>query len=192
MAGEPETDAELAEIVMFFVGDDDGEPGDEEFVPRPKLADRLGIAPTEPPIPDIDQTTTNLVPGMRVGQTLDVPRRTGFHEEILVTLHADPIDSIQTALGSAALQSAAPRLQVDLGTLLARRNELRWTARLRTAPWHRRSAHLRIYGSPSANVTVLTLSPLRPHRVATRSFLRAGMRAMTVLRDHLDSEVHRN
>ena len=178
---------------MFFVGDD-GAPMaqyDHPEEPRPPLAERLGIAPTDPPIPDIDQTKSNLVPGMRPGQGVDKPRRTGFHEEILVTLHADPVDSIQTALTSDALSAAAPRLRVDGDSLAARRNELRWTASLRTVLWRRRRAHLRVYGSPSANVTVLTLSPLRPRKVATRTFLRRGMRAMTDLRDDLDQKVKR-
>lgn len=178
---------------MFFVGED-GAPvveHDEPSEPRPPLAERLGIAPTDPPIPDIDQTKANLVPGMRPGQGFDEPRRTGFHEEILVTLHADPVDSIQAALTSDALAAAAPRLRVDDDSLAARRNELRWTATLRTVLWRRRRAHLRVYGSPSANVTVLTLSPLRPRKVATRSFLRRGMRAMTDLRDDLDQKVKR-
>lgn len=184
-------DVDVEEIVMFFVGDD-GEPVTElDAGPRQSLAERLGIAPTGPPIPEIDHTTSNLMPGMRVGQGVDEPRRTGFHEEILVTLHADPVDSIQTALSADVLDSAAPRLEVDHDSLAARRNELRWTVRLRTGPGRRRSAHLRVYGSPSSNVTVLTLSPLRPRKVATRSFLRRGMRAMTVVRDELAAEVRR-
>ena len=175
---------------MFFVGED-GSPlveHEEPDRPRPTLAEWLGVVPTEPPIPDIDQTNSNLVPGMRPGQGVDAPRRTGFHEEILVTLHADPVDSIQTALTSRALD-ATPRLHIDRTSLAARHNELRWEARLRTLPWRRRAAHLRVYGSPSANVTVLTLSPLRPRRVATRSFLRSGMKAMVELRDQLDRDI---
>jgi hypothetical protein len=101
------------------------------------------------------------------------------------------VSSIQTALTSGALD-VAPCLQVDRDSLAARHNELRWDARLRTMPWRRRAAHLRVYGSPSANVTVLTLSPLRPRKVATRAFLRRGMRAMTALRDQLDRDVHRS
>ena len=76
---------------MFFVGED-GSPlveHEEPDRPRPTLAEWLGVVPTEPPIPDIDQTNSNLVPGMRPGQGVDAPRRTGFHEEILVTLHAE-------------------------------------------------------------------------------------------------------
>ena len=41
----------------------------------------------------------------------------------------------------------------------------------------------------SGNVTVLTLSPDRPRRIAARGFLRVGLRTMTELRDRLAAEV---
>ncbi len=186
-AGAPDEGAATDEIIMFVLGDD-GEPDLGAPPPLPSLRERLGLVPTVPPVADIDQTQPRLTPGARLGQAVDEPRRSGFPEEILVTLHADPATTAERALAGTAFRSA-PRLLVDRSSLRVRRNDVLWRCTLRTGPWRRRPATVRLYGSPSANVTVLTLSPERPRRVATRGFLRVGLRVMTELRDRLAAEV---
>ena len=173
---------------MFFVGSD-GEPADESFEPPRTVPDARQLDPKSLPIPSIDQAAVRLTPGARVGQPIDEPRRSGFPEEILVTLHSDPRQAAQVALEQGVLDGSPRQLLIDTASLRARRNELVWSATLRTWPWAGRPARLRLYGSPSANVTVLTLTPLHPHRVATRSFLRVGMRTMTELRDRLARDI---
>ncbi len=186
-AGAPDEGAVTDEIVVFVLGED-GEPDLGGPRPLPSIRERLGLVPTVPPIADIDQTQPRLTPGARLGQAVDEPRRSGFPEEILVTLHADPVTTAERALAGTAFRSA-PRLRVDRSTLRVRRNDVLWRCTLRIGPLRRRPAMVRLYGSPSANVTVLTLSPERPRRVATRRFLRVGLRAMTELRDRLAAEV---
>jgi hypothetical protein len=186
-AGAPDEGAATDEIIVFVLGDD-GEPDLGAPPPLPSLRERLGLVPSLPPVADIEQTRPRLTPGARLGQAVDEPRRSGFPEEILVTLHADPVTTAERALAGTALRSAS-RLRIDRSTLRVRRNDVLWRCTLRTGPLRRRPAMVRLYGSPSANVTVLTLSPERPRRVATRGFLRAGLRAMTELRDRLADEV---
>lgn len=177
------------EIVMFALGPD-GEPDPpDDPGPQVSLRERLGLVPKLPPVVDIDQTRPRLTPAGRLAQTLDEPRRNGFPEEILITLHADPVAIAQRAITGAAFEGTSRRLDVDRRTLRARRNDLLWHGTLRTGRWRRRPATVRLYGSPSANVTVLTLSPKRPRRVATRRFLRAGLRALSEVRDHLEAEI---
>lgn len=172
---------------MFLIGsDDDRDDARDDDRRHRRLAERLGIAPTLPPVPAIDQAALRLTPGARVVRGLDEPRRSGLPEEILVTLHADPGRAADVAVRGGLLARGTGRLQVEATSLSARHNELRWTATLQTTPWRRRPATLRLYGSPSHNVTILTLTPHRARRVATRSFLRIGMRSMTDLRDRLD------
>jgi hypothetical protein len=174
---------------MFVLGAD-GEPVlDPPDRPAPTLRERLGLMPTVPPIAEIEQTRPRLTPAGRVGHGLDEPRRSGFPEEILVTLHADPVAAARRALDGAVFERPPSRLQVDRGSLRARRNDLLWRCTLRTGRWRRRPAMIRLYGSPSSNVTVLTLSPDRPRRIAARGFLRVGLRTMTELRDRLAAEV---
>jgi hypothetical protein len=119
------------------------------------------------------------------GEEMQRNRRNGCAEEILVTMIAHPTVAGQSAVDSLAL-TASRRLRIDPATLTTNGSQLAWSASLRTLLWRRRDATLRLYGSPSSNVTILTLTPKRPHKNATRSFIRAGLRTMTDLRDRLD------
>ena len=62
-------------------------------------------------------------------------------------------------------------------------------ARIALWPWQQRRVRLRLYASPSLNVTVLALSPTKARSAARRRFLRVGNRVMNELRDRLDAAV---
>jgi hypothetical protein len=119
--------------------------------------------------------------------TYTTGHRYGCFEEILVTFVGHPRESVPDVVPGTVFQAERRRLRVDPTSLYVEDNELRWAATLRTHRWWwRRRATLRMFGSPSTNVTVLTLTPTRPHRLATRAFVRQGRRAMTELRDRID------
>jgi hypothetical protein len=71
------------------------------------------------------------------------------------------------------------------------RYELSWQAVLRVSPWQKRSVRLRLYASPSLNVSVLSLVPPQQRSAAKSSFLRVGLKVMNQLRDRLDERVDR-
>lgn len=122
---------------------------------------------------------------------LDQGRAAGCREEIQITLLGHPVDIAERVVSESRLEelqrlglsASSPRGR-NLGT---KHREIAWDAVVRTIPWRRRRATLRLFGSPSSNVTVLTLTPRRQHRLGVRSFLGVGMRALEHLRDDLEA-----
>lgn len=129
--------------------------------------------------------------GTRTGAPLDQRRSAGCREEIQVTLLAHPAVTADV-IEELRLLDASSRLVVDVSTLRRIDREITWTARVRTTPWSRRPARLRLYGSPSANITVLTLTPIRSRRWGVRLFLRSGLRSMFELRDAAEQAIDRS
>ena len=78
---------------------------------------------------------------------------------------------------------------VETASITSRRYELAWDARIALWPWEHRRVRLRLYASPSLNVTVLALSPTKSRAAARRRFLHVGNRVMNELRDRLDAMV---
>lgn len=103
----------------------------------------------------------------------------------------DPAERVGDVVPGRYFGHRIAHLHVDAGSVTMRDRTLEWRANLRTHPWRRRRATLRMFGSTSTNVTVLTLTPDRPHRILTRAFVRAGWRAMTQLRDQIESGARR-
>jgi hypothetical protein len=79
------------------------------------------------------------------------------------------------------------RLHVDVATLRSGGREMAWDAVLRAPLWRRRPTTLRLWASPSSNVSVLTLTPKKPHKVARNGFIRAGLRALHDLGARIDA-----
>lgn len=116
-------------------------------------------------------------------------RRAGHSEEICITLATRPSTARPAALRGEQFTRPIRRLQVDGSSQEVNPLEVSWRAVLRTGPLRRRDATLRFFASPSSNVSVLTLIPAKPHRVHTRAFIRAGLRAMNELKERLDREL---
>jgi hypothetical protein len=129
--------------------------------------------------------------GTRSGAPLDQRRSAGCREEIQVTLLAHPAVTADVIEESGVLDTSS-RLVVDAATVRRIDREITWNAEVRTTPWTRRRARLRLYGSPSANITVLTLTPLRSRRWGVRLFLRSGLRSMFEVRDAAEREIDRS
>lgn len=117
------------------------------------------------------------------------PAKPGYRDEILVTSRRSPDLAVAEAVHGGLFDPSVDRLDVDMSSLRSRRYELSWDATLRVRPWQQRRVQVRLYASPSLNVTALAMSPQRPRRVARSSFLRVGNSVMNSLRDRLDERL---
>lgn len=125
-------------------------------------------------------------PGGFIAPPADFPTLTGFREDIQLPLHADPRAVTTVAVEGGLFARDVRGLRVDEASLRTHKTELAWDATLRTSPWRRRPAVLRISPSPSLHVTVVRLTPLKSQRIATRAFIRAGLRATFELAARLE------
>ncbi len=188
-AGDSDLDA-APEVVMFFLGPR-GEflDHDPNAVPRRTLADvrRAWHAALESEARH-DASGRNRL-GPRPVQGTGRPAKSGFRDEIVVTARASPERAVGVAVGAGLFSPPVDRLRVDESSITSRRYELCWEARVALRPWRHRRVRVRLYASPSLNVTVLALSPQKSRAVARRRFLRVGNRVMNDVRDRLDSLV---
>ena len=106
----------------------------------------------------------------------------------MVTLLAHPVEAVESMVEHDLLDRLE-RVEVDRDSEQRANQQLSWDARLRTTPWSSRPARLRLYGSPSSNVTILTLTPRRSRRFGSGRFLRAGLSSMFALRDAIVGEL---
>ena len=175
------------DIVMFFLGPDGALLDDAGDAPaRRTLADvrRAWRAALESESPD--PTGRNRLEPRPV-QGSGRPSAHGHRDEIVMTAHARPDLAVAAAVRDGFFTPAFDRLQVDASSVRSRRYELAWDARIAVWAWQRRPVRLRLYASPSHNVTVLALSPVKTRRSARRRFLRIGNRVLAAVRDRLDA-----
>jgi hypothetical protein len=121
----------------------------------------------------------------RSGAPIDQARTAGCREEIQVSVLAHPVVAAELIDDLMLLHDLAG-VSVDESSRESHRKQITWDARVRTTPWSHRRARLRLYGSPSSNVTVLTLTPIRSRRRGTRLFLRAGLASMFDVRTRVE------
>jgi hypothetical protein len=190
MLDEEEGDA-LPEIVMFFLGPD-GELLDDEITPQPRtVGDVVRSWKTALEAERQHPGYRRNRPDTRQVQGTGRPGRPGFRDEILVTLRSNPVVAVTEAVSGDLFVPPIGRLTVDGTSLEVDRYELSWQAVLRVSPWQNRSVRLRLYASPSLNVSVLSLVPPQQRSAAKSSFLRVGLKVMNQLRDRLDERVDR-
>jgi hypothetical protein len=184
------TDEASDEIVMFFLGPD-GAPLDR----HPAEGRRRTIAEVRQAFRQAIEADRLQDPsglrrlGPRPVQGTGRPAKPGYRDEIVLTARSDPGDAVEAVTGGGLFEPAIRRLEVDAASLTRRRYELAWDAVVDVHPWQHRSVRVRLYASPSLNVTVLSLTPHRQRRAARRGFLRVGNRVMNDLRDRLDGLV---
>ena len=109
--------------------------------------------------------------GPRPVQGTGRPAKSGYLDEIVVTTRSSPERAVWVAILPALFSPPVSRLVVDESSITSRRYELDWDARIALWPWQQRRVRLRLYASPSLNVTVLALSPTKPRPAARRRFL---------------------
>ena len=182
----------LPEIVMFFLGPD-GELLDDEVTTSQRTVGDVvrswkATLEADRQHPGYHRTR----PDSRQVQGTGRPGRPGYRDEILVTLRANPVLAVTEAVNGDLFVPPIDRLTVDDTSLEVSRYELSWQAVLRVFPWQKRRVQVRLYASPSLNVSVLSLVPPQQRSAARSSFLRVGVKTMNQLRDRIDERVDRN
>lgn len=112
--------------------------------------------------------------------------RLGNAEEILITLSSNPFAAMDVARSGCVFDPPIQSLRVDLDSRRDGDFEVSWTAALR-APLRWRKVSLRIYASPSLNVTVMTIVPDKARQISSRWFVRFGLRAARQLASRIDT-----
>ncbi len=121
-------------------------------------------------------------PGPRIGGTADRVDRDGGREDIVVPVPLKPHVAGPMLTTPDFFARPVPRLAVDPASLEVDHRGYTWRADVRCWRLARsRPATLRAYPSPSGNLTILELVPLRPGRIPTSSFIRAGVKAVNTL-----------
>jgi hypothetical protein len=177
------------EIVMFFLGPD-GEPLSDPDVPRQRTIGEVYRTWREALDEEReDEEYHRHRPPDRKVQGIGRPGKTGYRDEIVVTPRSAPMPAVTEAIEGNLFEPPIDWLRIDLESIQTNRYELRWRVQIRISPWQRRRATLRLYASPSLNVSVLSLRPLKPRGIARTKFLRVGLRVMNRLRDRIDERV---
>jgi hypothetical protein len=114
--------------------------------------------------------------------------RLGNAEEILITLSANPFSAMNVARAGRVFDPEVRHLRVDTTTRRDGDFELSWNGALR-APIRWRKVSLRLYASPSLNVTVMTIVPERARKISSRSFVRVGLRSARELASRIEAEL---
>ncbi len=177
------------EIVMFLLGPDGAIVDPESDVSAHRsLADvrRAWLAALEA---ERGSHSVRDPLGPRQVQGMGRPARAGYRDEIVVTAGARPERAVEAAVRSPQFPPPIRRLDVDGASITSRRYELAWDARIALWPWQHRRVQLRLFASPSLNVTVLALSPVKARLVARRRFVRVGNRVMNEVSHRLDDIV---
>ncbi len=114
--------------------------------------------------------------------------RLGNAEEILITLPSNPFAAMAVARKDAVFDPPIKGLRVDLERRRDGDFEVSWPAALR-APLRWRKVSLRIYASPSLNVTVMTIVPNNARKISSRWFVRLGLRAARQLARQIETQL---
>ena len=179
------------EIVMFFLGPD-GEflADDPHAAPRHTLADvrRAWHAALESEAAHDPFAAQPAGPatgaGHRTSVQVGLPRRDRRHRECEPgSARSRPRSCPSCSRRPSAVCSSTSRRSRAAATSSP------GTRGLALWPWQHRPVRLRLYASPSLNVTVLALSPAKARPAARRRFLRVGNRVMNELRDRVDAAV---
>lgn len=114
--------------------------------------------------------------------------RLGHAEEILITLPSNPFKAMDVARTGRPLVPPIRGLRVALDSRRDGDFEVSWNGALR-APIRWRNVSLRLYASPSLNVTVLTIVPDKARRILSRSFVRVGLRVARELAGQIEGQL---
>lgn len=178
---------EVADVDIVMTAEQHAERERERFVAtrRRSLVEIFGDPVGPLMVDDVGVQHRRRGDGGRSGPGIDQARTAGCREEIQVALLAHPVVAAEL-IEDLKLLADVSGLQVDTSSRESVRKQITWSASVRTTPWSRRRSRLRLYGSPSSNVTVLTLTPIRSRRWGARLFLRVGLASMFTVRKRVE------
>jgi hypothetical protein len=153
-------------------------------VPEPEPIDLTGVPAPVDPVHVARQGTGTWPNGERAV-------RLGNAEEILITLPSNPFAAMDVARTVEVFDPPIPGLRVDQDSRRDGDFEVSWKAALR-APLRWRRVTLRIYASPSLNVTVMTIVPNKARKISSRWFVHFGLKAARQLAAQIDAALQRS
>lgn len=179
------TSKELPTIEMFAIGPD-GEPIGPEPTPRAVAVDvwEQMEAVAEP---GHEPRHFQAKAGSRLGTPGGRVARRRSPEDVVQPSSIRPHAAERAILDGSLFTEPLPRLNVDQRSLVINDFGATWKTTLRTGFLRRRHARLRIYPSPSQNLTVLALIPTRRRRRSHgERFVRNGVSAIQTLSRRLE------
>ncbi len=122
----------------------------------------------------------------RPGPSLLQSDRKGAGDDVIHAVLADPVVAITAMLDGQALAPPLAGLGVDLKSRVADHRGVTWDASVRPAfAVRRRPVRLRVYPSPSTNITFIELIPDRPRSTGRSGFVRRGTTIVETLGNRL-------
>ncbi|MEM7285941.1 MAG: hypothetical protein AAF480_06280 [Actinomycetota bacterium] len=176
----------LPELEVFVV-DDDGHLHGEEEDQLPTALDIIRmVRDAALEIHNQAKADRAMATANRPGPSMQQSDRKGAGDDVIHAVRADPEIAITAMLDATPLSPPIRGLQVTIASRVADHRGVTWKASVRPpfSP-RRRRARLRVYPSPSTNITFIELIPDRPRRRRSAGFIRAGNRITEILGNRL-------
>ncbi len=168
---------------------------DPDVIEIPMFVTSIEVPERESGLDDDDERTViavdpALLPRQGTGTWPNGERavRLGNAEEILITLPTNPFEAMDVARSGQPFTAPIPGLRVILESRRDGDFEVSWKGALR-APIRWRKVSLRLYASPSLNVTVMTIVPDKARKISSRSFVRVGLRVARQLARQIEAQM---
>ncbi len=176
----------LPELEVFVVGRDGRLHGEEQDTLPTALEIVRMVRDAARDVQAQARADRALAAAHRPGPAIRASHRKGAGDTVIHAVLADPEIALSALLDGAALAPPIGRLRLDADSRVVDHRGITWraTVRLSATPMRRR-ARLRIYPSPSTNVTFMELLPERPRRRASDRFVRSGVRIVETLGNRL-------
>jgi len=175
---------ELPTIEMFAIGSD-GEPIGPEAPPTAAASDvweQMGPVVE----PGHEPRHFRAKSGSRLGTDEGRVARRRSPEDVVQPSSIRPSAAERAILEGSLFTEPLPQLEVDQRSLVLDNFGATWKTTLHTGFLRRRHARLRIYPSPSRNLTVIALIPTRRRRTHGERFVRNGVSAIQTLSRRLE------
>lgn len=175
----------LPELEVFAVDDEGRLHGHEDQLPTALDIIRM-VRDAARELHDQARSERARTAANRPGPSMLQSDRKGAGDDIIHAVRADPAVAISAMLAGGPLRPPIGGLRVAPASLVADHRGLTWLAWVRPrGSARRRRVRLRVYPSPSTNVTFIELIPDRPRRRRSAAFIRTGARIAESLGNRL-------
>lgn len=185
--GRSDIDTDELPALEVFVVDDDGRLHAEEDDQLPTALDIIRmVRDAAREMHNQAKADRALASANRPGPSMQQSDRKGAGDDVIHAVRADPELAITAMLEGFPLEPAIRGLRVTVESMVADHRGVTWKASVRPAfSPRRRRVRLRVYPSPSTNITFIELIPDRPRRRRSAGFIRSGARISEVLGNRL-------